>query len=49
MKLPKLGIILVHNKVVQKLKLSKNYFCKKCAPKELLFNERKSERFGNFS
>ena len=48
------------NKVVQKLKLSINHFCKKCAHnrvsvqltvahKQLFFNEKKnSERFGQF-
>ena len=34
------------NKVVQKLKLSINHFYKKCAHKQLFFNEKKSERFG---
>ena len=29
------------NKVAQKLKLSKNYFYKKCAPKQVFFNEKK--------
>ena len=29
------------NKVVQKLKLSINHFYKKCAPKQLFFNEKK--------
>ena len=34
------------NKVVQKLKLSINHFYKKCAHKQLFFNEKKkSERF----
>jgi hypothetical protein len=28
------------NKLVQKLKLSINHFYKKCAPKQLLFNEK---------
>ena len=37
------------NKVVQKLKLSINHFYKKCALKQLFFNEKKnSERFGQF-
>ena len=37
------------NKVVQKLKLSINYFYKKCAPKQLFFIEKKnSDRFGWF-
>ena len=40
----KLGMILV-NKVVQKLKLEKKNFYKKCAPKQLFFIEKKSERF----
>ena len=30
-----------NNKVVQKLKLSINYFYKKCAHKQLFFNEKK--------
>ena len=33
------------NKVVKKLKLSINYFYKKCAPKQLLFIEKKSDDF----
>jgi hypothetical protein len=33
-------------KIVQKLKLSINTFHKKCAPKQLFFNEKKSVRFG---
>ena len=37
------------DKVVQKLKLSINHFYKKCAHKQLFFNEKKkSERFGRF-
>ena len=37
------------NEVVQKLKLSINHFYKKCAHKQLFFNEKKnSERFGQF-
>ena len=36
----KIGMILV-NKMVQKLKLSKNDFDKTCAPKLLLFIEKK--------
>jgi hypothetical protein len=36
------------NKVVQKLKLLINHFYKKCAPKQLFFSEKKSERFGRF-
>ena len=35
----KLGVIL-ENKVFQNLKLSKNNFNKKCAPKFLFFNEK---------
>ena len=31
------------NKVVQKLKLLINYFYKKCAPKQLFFNEKKKK------
>ncbi len=35
------------NKVVQKLKLAKNAFYKKSAPKLIFFNEKKQlERFG---
>ena len=34
----KLGIIL-ENKVVQKWKLEKNVFCKKCSPKLIFLNE----------
>ena len=34
------------NKVVQKLKLPINHFYKKCASKQLFFNEKKSELFG---
>ena len=33
------------NKVVKQLKLSKNDFNKKCATKQVLFIEKKSERF----
>ena len=33
------------NKVVQKLELSINHFYKKCVPKQLFFNKKKSERF----
>jgi hypothetical protein len=33
-------------KVVLKLKLPKNHFNNKCAPKLFLFNEKNSERFG---
>jgi hypothetical protein len=33
-------------KVVSRLKLLKNHYNKKCAPKFLFFNEKKSERFG---
>ena len=36
------------NKVVQNLKLSINHFYKKCAHKQLFFNEKKSEGFGPF-
>ena len=36
------------NKVVRKLKLSINHFLKKCAPKQLFLDEKKSERFGRF-
>ena len=32
------------NKVVQKLKLSINHFCKKCAHKQLFFNEKKIQK-----
>ena len=39
MKLPKLGIILVHNKVVQKLKLSKNVDTKSCSPNPIQLKE----------
>ena len=35
-------------KVVQKLKSSINHFHKKCAHKQLFFDEKKSERFGQF-
>ena len=42
--LSKLGMVL-ENRMVQKLKLSKNDFDKTCAPKLLLFIEKKSERF----
>ena len=39
--------MLVHNKVIEKLMLSKNVNNKKCAPKLVFFNEKKnSERFG---
>ena len=31
----------INNKVVQKLKLSINHFYKKCAHKQLFFNEKK--------
>ena len=41
----KLDIIL-GNKVIQKLMLSKNVNIIKCAPKFVFFNEKKSERFG---
>jgi hypothetical protein len=34
------------NKVIQKLMLSKNVKNKKCAPKLVLFNEKKGENFG---
>ena len=40
-----LGLILVI-KFFFKLKLQKNHFNKKCEPKLLFFNEKKSERFG---
>ena len=36
------------NKVVQKLKLSINHFYKKCDHKQLISNEKKSERLGRF-
>ena len=32
------------NKGVQKLKLSKNHFYKKCAPKQVFFNEKKNSQ-----
>ena len=32
------------NKVVQKLKLSINHFYKKCAHKQLFFNEKKNQK-----
>ena len=32
------------NKVVQKLKLSINHFHKKCAHKQLFFNEKKNQK-----
>ena len=32
------------NKVVQKLKLSINHFYKKCALKQLFFNEKKNQK-----
>jgi hypothetical protein len=35
-------------KLVQKLKLSIHHFDKKCAPKQLFFNENISKRFGRF-
>ena len=40
----KLGIIL-ENKVHKKLKLAKNVKTKKCAPKFIVLNEKKIERF----
>ena len=40
--------VILGNKVVQKLKLSKNVNNKKCAPKIIFFNEKKIERFGEF-
>ena len=39
----KLGIIL-ENKVIYKLMLSKNVNNKKCAPKLIFFNEKKIEK-----
>ena len=36
--------MILENKVVQKLKLSKNYFYKKCAPKWVFFNDLKRFR-----
>ena len=33
-----------NNKVVQKLKLSINHFYKKCAHKQLFFNEKKNQK-----
>ena len=39
----KLGVIL-ENKVIKKLWLSKNVNNKKCAPKLILFNEKKNEK-----
>ena len=36
------------NKAVLKLKLAKNAFYKKGAPKLIFFNEKKSERFRQF-
>ena len=36
------------NKAVLKLKLAKNAFYKKGAPKLIFFNKKKSERFGRF-
>jgi hypothetical protein len=41
----KLGPFL-ENKVLQKLKFSKNVNYKKCAPKMIFFNEKKIEEFG---
>jgi hypothetical protein len=41
--LPKIGHDF-SNKVVQKLKLSRNSFNKRCAPKLVFFIEKKSER-----
>ena len=36
------------NKIILKLKLSKNVFYKKCGPKLIFFNEKKIERFKRF-
>ena len=35
------------NKVVQKLKLSINHFYKKCAHKQLLFKEKKNQKYSD--
>ena len=37
------------NKVVQKLRLSKNYFYKKCAPKRVFFNGKEIQKDSNDS
>jgi len=36
--------IILENKVLEKLKLSKNVNNKKCAPKLIFFNEKKIEK-----
>ena len=43
----KSGMILPFE-VVLKLKLPKNHFNKKCAPKNLFLNKKRSERFERF-
>ena len=45
---PKFGSFFLVNKVIRKLKLSKNVFYKKCGPEFKFFNEKKLERFRRF-
>ena len=40
--------VILENKVLKKLKFSKNANNKKCAPKMILFKGKKWERFGYF-